>query len=117
MVECDLDGQKYLAYEDFAGAVKELSGPCNLILIDGPFGGKSSRSRRDIIPHLPEILAEEFVIIVDDCGRKGEANLLQEITRLLENENIEYAEGLYRSAGTCHVGVIVCKKWRFITTM
>lgn len=117
LVEKQMEGQKYFAYEDFTGAVKEISGPCNLILVDGPFGGRSERSRRDIVPHLPKILAEDFVIMVDDCGRKGEENLLQEIKGILDRERIGYAEGIYRSGGTCHVGVVVCRKWRFLTSM
>lgn len=90
---------------------------CQLILVDGPFGGRSERSRRDIVPYLPQILAEEFVIMIDDCGRKGEENLVQEIRGILNKHNIEHAFGLYKSGSTCHAGVIACKKWRFLTSM
>lgn len=117
LMKRELDGQKYLAYEDFAGVVKNLSGPCNLILIDGPFGGQSKRSRRDIIPYLMEVVADEFVIMVDDCGRQGEENLLEEIKRILDSGKIEYMDGIYRSGGTCHVGVIVDIKHRFFVSM
>ena len=60
---------------------------------------------------------KEFVIMVDDCGRKGEENLLREIKDILGRNHIKYAFGLYRSGSDCHVGVIACKKWRFFTSM
>ena len=94
-----------------------LEPPCELILIDGPFGGHSERSRRDVVPYLPRILAEEFIIMIDDCGRKGEENLVKEIKSILNEHKIEHAFGMYNSGANCHVGVIACKKWRFFTPM
>lgn len=117
LVEREFDGQKYFAYRDFDKIVKNLNAPCELILVDGPFGGRSERSRRDILAYLPKLLSKDFVIMVDDCGRKGELNLLQEIKDILGRNHIEYAFGLYKSGGDCHVGVIACKKWKFFTTM
>lgn len=110
-------GQKYFAYKDFDKVIESLQAPCELILIDGPFGSGSERARRDIVPHLPNILSEDFVIIIDDCGRKGETNLVQEIRGILSQHKIEHVFGLYKSGGESHVGVIACRKWRFFTTM
>ena len=31
--------------------------------------------------------------------------------------HIDYAFGLYKLGGDCHVEVIACKKWRFLTSM
>ena len=60
---------------------------------------------------------KEFVIMVDDCGRRGEQNLLREIQDILGRNHIEYSCGLYKSGGDCQVGVIVCKKWHFFASM
>ncbi len=117
LIEREYNKARYYAYDDFASVIKSLTVPCGLILIDGPFGNRSERSRRDIIPFLPSILAEDFVIMVDDCGRDGEANLLKEIKEILTDGSIDYEEGLYKSSGNCHVGVIACRKWRFFTSM
>ena len=81
------------------------------------FGELSELSRRDLVPYLPKILAEDFVIMIDDCGRKGEENLVQEIRGILNKHKIEHAFGLYKSGGNCHAGVIACKKRRFFTSM
>lgn len=115
--EAEFDGQKYHAYRDFDKIVKELKAPCELILVDAPFGEGSERSRRDIIAYLPQLLSKEFVIMVDDCGRKGEKNLLQEIQDILGRNHIEYSCGLYKSGGGCQVGIVACKKWHFFTSM
>lgn len=55
--------------------------------------------------------------MVDDCGRRGEQNLLREIQDILGRNHIEYSCGLYKSGGDCQVGVIVCKKWHFFASM
>ena len=115
--ETEFNGQRYYAYRDFGRIMKEMESPCDLVLVDGPFGGRSERSRRDIIAYLPQLLSKDFVIMVDDCDRKGEQNLLQEIKDILGRNHIEYVFGLYKSGGDCHAGVIVCKKWRFFATM
>lgn len=117
LVEAEFAGQKYFAYRDFDKVISSMQVPCELIVVDGPFGGHSERSRRDIVPYLPQLLAEDFVIMIDDCGRKGEENLVQEIRGILNEHRIEHAYGLYKSGGNCHVGVIACKKWRFFTSM
>lgn len=41
--EREIDGEKYFAYCNFDHIVNDLPAPCNLILIDGPFGGRSAR--------------------------------------------------------------------------
>lgn len=117
IVEAEFLGQKYFAYQDFDKVVKCLQAPCELILVDGPFGGRSERSRRDIVPYLPQLLADDFVIMIDDCGRKGEENLVQEIRGILNEHKIEHAFGLYKSGGNCHASIIACKKRRFFTSM
>lgn len=123
LVESDFEGEKYFAYRDFHQVMKMMNTPMDLVLIDGPFGGagpvgwRGTRSRRDIVGYLPQILSPDFVIMVDDCGRKGEQNLLMEIKEILSRHGVEYAAGIYAAGGTCHTGVIVSPKWKFFTSM
>lgn len=117
LIEKEFAGQRYLAYKEFDTLVKEVDASFDLILVDGPIGGRGERSRRDIVAYLPQILSEEFVILVDDCGRKGEDNLIKEIRGILDRNNIEHAFGLLQSGAGCHVGIIACKKWRFFASM
>ncbi len=88
-----------------------------LILVDGPFGGENSASRRDIVSLLPSILEEKFAIMIDDCGRVGEYRTAQDILDCLQKEGIEIATGIYDGGGIKKTVVITCKEWRWLTTM
>lgn len=119
LLEKGIGSQKYFAYEkeDIAEAVQRLGGKCDLILVDAPFGGRGSRARCDIIPHLPGILADDFAIMVDDCGRRGETNTVYEIKKILTDNNIEFASRIYQSDGEKHVCVIASKNWKFLASV
>ena len=66
------------------------------------------------MPYLSKIFAGDYVIVIDDCDRKGEENLLQKIRGMLNKPKIGHTYGLHKSGGNRHVGVIFCKKWRFL---
>lgn len=117
LMETEFDGQKYHQYSNFNKIVESIASACELILIDGPIGSHSERSRRDLVPYIPKILSQEFAIVIGDCGRKGEENLFHEILDILKYHDISHAYGLYKSEGTKHVGVIVSKKWKIFTSM
>lgn len=119
LLEKGIGSQKYFAYEsqDIEEAVQRLGGKCDLILVDAPFGGKGSRARCDIIPHLPGILADDFAIMVDDCGRRGETNTVRAIKKILNENNIGFASRLYQSDGEKHMWVIASKSWRFLASV
>lgn len=115
----DINDQEYYAYdsENFAGAIQSIGGKCDLILVDAPFGGKAPKAKCDILPYLPEILAENFAILIDDCGREGEQNTVREIKRILSKNNIKFASSLYYSDGEKHVCVIASKGWDFLASV
>ena len=88
-----------------------------LILVDGPFGGNGERARRDIMKILPDFLSPDFAIMVDDCGRKGEQNLVEELKDLLTKNEIHFSEGKYRAGAGQYVQVLASESWKFATTL
>ena len=64
----------------------------DLIIIDGPIAGKKLYPRTNIIDLIPNNLAEDFIIILDDAERDGEKRTADLIfDKLVENE-IDYVK-------------------------
>lgn len=103
---------KTYVYEDFESVI--VGKKYALISIDGPWGSKLY-SHIDVVKHIPEILQEDFVIIVDDFERIGEQNMVELLKKKLDNNNITYFEGKY--VGEKDICVIVSEKWRFLVSM
>lgn len=106
---------KYFGYEGYIELLKDEQ--FSLISVDGPWGGEGSMSRRDILPLLPNILKNDFVIMFDDCGRAGEARTVAEVEKVLKSKDVEYAEGIYFGGGTKITVVITSRQLKFLTTL
>lgn len=106
----------YFAYQQFCEITKRPGG-WSLISIDGPFGGKGDISRRDVLEQLPHIIADDFVIMMDDCGRLGEANTIKEMLLVLQNAGIPCEFGVYDGGGNKKTCIIVSEKWKWLTTL
>lgn len=76
---------KYEDLSDITGRTKY-----DLIIIDGPVAGKDMYPRTSILDLIPDNLAEDFIIILDDAERFGETNTAQLILNRLEENNIKY---------------------------
>lgn len=85
-----------------------------LICIDAPFGSEKL-SRIDVLRMLPQILAEDFMIILDDYNRIGEQNTIKEIKKVLDSHNIPYVTGVY--SGDKDVIVLASTSLKFVTSM
>lgn len=106
-------GEEVTVYQGFDAAI---NGRYNLIVIDAPFGNDvNNYSRVDIVNTLPDCLEDDFVIIIDDCNRKGELNTKNEIERILSDNGISYAEGKY--SGIKDTFVIVSEKLKFLCSL
>lgn len=92
--------EKYPAYEDIGKDIENKK--FNVISIDAPYGG-DNYSRRDILDFLPEVLADSFVIVIDDAQRKGEKRTISDIKEILEKYKIQYVCKNYRGLDDCYV--------------
>ena len=106
------NGMDYYAYEDFDAAVKGKQ--YSVISIDAPWGS-DRYSRRDIIDVLPGILTKSFVIVMDDTNRRGEKDTIEEIEKVLQENNIQFCKGEYPSLTDCTV--IASKNNSFLCTL
>lgn len=101
------NGTRFI-YKDFK---KQFIGrKYSLISIDGPWGS-DHHSRRDIINLLPDILENEFVIIMDDTNRIGEKETVKEIINVLKSYKINVCEGYYPGITGCTVICSECHKF------
>lgn len=103
---------KYYAYENLQETVEGLK--FQIVSIDAPFGGRH-QSRMDILELLPDILAQDFVIVMDDVNRVGEKNTCELIKQVLENNYIKYVDAVY--GGMTHCCVIASYKNRFFCSL
>lgn len=68
----------------------------SVISIDGPIGwGSREYSRRDILELLPDILEDNFVIVMDDAERIGEKRTIDDIQTVLKSHGIVSCVGEY----------------------
>jgi len=80
-----VESDKYDSLDDITTGQK-----FDLIIIDGPFGYNRIYPRTNILDLIPQNLAENFVIILDDAERKGEQNTAELIFKKLKENNIEF---------------------------
>ena len=109
VVHREKDGQVFEAYEDLHPIIggKKFS----VISIDGPHGA-TYFARRDLLPYIPVILPEKFVIVMDDAQRPGEQRTIADLLRKLKAANIEFTIGYYKGSKYC--AVITSKNlWQF----
>ena len=112
----DLSGDYYYAYHGFAEAMRGRR--FSFILIDAPFGWiNPTHARRDILPLLPDILEDDFVILLDDAGRRGEQHTLADIKEILMANQIDFAEAIYPGASKKECWICASKNWKFLTTV
>lgn len=65
----------------------------DVISIDAPLGADMTiYSRIDILELLPECLNESWIIMMDDTGRNGEHNTIEEIKKILTKTGKRYVE-------------------------
>lgn len=88
----------------------------DFISIDAPLGGEAIvYARVDILDLLPEILAESFIIIVDDFNRQGEKNTIAVLENILQEREITYAKGVYSGKKDC---IVICSEnLKFVCSM
>lgn len=84
----------------------------DFVIIDGPYGFDRTYPRTNILDLIPQNLAEEFIIILDDAERQGEKNTAQLIFDKLDANNIKYSK-FYQQATKTQL-IITSPKYNFI---
>lgn len=115
LVEREKYGDKYFAYDGFADLVQGRR--FEVISIDGPFGGDGKASRRDVVELLPDILADDFAIMFDDCGRIGERTTVEETAGLLHSCGVPFEVGFYDGGSYKQTYIITSPHWKWLTTL
>ena len=80
-----IESDKYESLDDIVQNKKY-----DLIIIDGPYGFERTYPRTNILDLIPNNIANEFVIILDDVERKGEKNTANLIFEKLNSSDIQY---------------------------
>ncbi len=100
-------------YKNFSSRV--FNAKFNLVIIDGPFGSEHN-SRTEILKIIEEdMLADDFVIIIDDCERIGEMETVDKIKESFDSKGIDYVFGSY--SGEKKQVLFTNKKNKFLLSM
>ncbi len=88
----------------------------DLISIDGPLGGDMpDYARIDVLKMLPDILSDNFMILMDDSQRPGEMHTLEKMKQVLTENRIAFAFSDY--TGAKKMTIICSESLRFLTSM
>lgn len=105
------------AVRTFKGFEEQFGGSkFDFISIDAPFGGDMKQySRIDVLKILPDCLANDFIIIMDDTERYGETNTVNAMKEQLKQSGIAFAMGRYSGDKDCTV--ICSENLKFVCSM
>lgn len=106
-----LNGVESDKYEDLTDITADNK--YNLIVIDGPFGFDRVYPRTNVLDLIPNNLAENFVIILDDAERLGEQNTANLIFKKFKENNIAY-HTFYKTALKSQC-IIVSDSYKFLS--
>lgn len=88
----------------------------DFICIDAPIGGKAIKyARVDILKIIPECLETDFVILIDDTTRIGENNTIKLLQKIFEENGIEHVTKRYE--GKKSSTIFTTEKYSFLTSL
>jgi hypothetical protein len=67
---------------------EDLASPVDLIIVDGPLGTRR-QSRWGMLEYLDSQLAQDFIVLFDDAGRKGEQDTIEAALRYFDERGKE----------------------------
>jgi hypothetical protein len=86
----------------------------DLIILDGPKGTRRY-SRTNILDLMGKNLSASFVLIIDDCTRKGEQDTINMVRDMLKKKKIRY--GVAHYSGSKTQMLIYSKDYSFLKTL
>ena len=108
------EAEKVRVFKDFSQTFKGQK--FDFISIDAPLGGDMKEyARIDVLQMIPACLAEDFIIMIDDCERSGEKRTVMEMERVLQENQILYRKGKYSGKKDCIV--IASNVLKFVCSM
>lgn len=105
------DGGESIKYSNFYDEIKDEK--FDLVIVDGPMGYNQLFPRTNVLDLIPDNLAEEFVILVDDAERVGEKNTISLLLNKLQEHDISYKNVIKSS--TKNLAVITSQGLKFAT--
>ena len=88
LVNIDLHGVKVTKYKNLTNELGIEK--YDMIIIDGPIGGHQKYPRTNVLELIPQNLAKDFVIVLDDYDRQGEQNTAQLLFEALDKSLTNY---------------------------
>jgi hypothetical protein len=109
----EIEGHEVLCYN---GLLENLGKQkFDFIIVDGPWGSPHY-SRYEVVDLIMnDMIAEDFVIIIDDHERKGEQETEWKVKELLNKKGIKYAEAEY--SGVKQTLLLCSEKYSFLTNL
>ena len=113
----DYKDKPTLRFKDLGDVVGDKK--FDLIIIDGPQGHLPGESvdldypRTNILDLIPNNLADDFIIIMDDYNRAGERNTMDDVEKLLKDNGIEFFEYTCNALKSQHA--VFSEKFKFIS--
>ncbi|MDR1952805.1 MAG: hypothetical protein LBQ37_04780 [Elusimicrobiota bacterium] len=87
----------------------------DLIIVDGPVGGGQKYPRSNILDLIPQNLAKDFIIIIDDAERQGERNIAELVLSKMQDNQIKYVNVI---EGAMKYQMIICSpSYSFVTAL
>jgi hypothetical protein len=112
LIEIEKNGFKTQCYEDLHNKINRKF---NLYIVDGPWGSNRF-SRINILPFVEKITQlDEFIILMDDTNRIGEQDTLNEILKILNENNITNFIGSYSGIKTSTL--VVSKSYKYFCSL
>lgn len=102
--------------QEYTGLIEKISGQkFDLISIDGPYGS-NHYSRHQVVDMIEnDLVADDFIIILDDYERRGERETGTDIKKTLKRKNKSFEEGVYSGEKD---SLIVCSpKYKFLCSL
>lgn len=112
LLQREIEGNIVNMYDDISPVAKGKK--YDLLIIDAPFGSENI-SRIDTLNYIPEILCDDFILILHDAQRKGELNTIKMLENMLQEDGISFAHGLY--PGIAYTYVATSPGYRFMCTL
>ncbi len=114
IVDKYLDDEAVIMYRDFEEQFRGQK--FDFICIDAPIGGKAIKyARVDILKIIPECLETDFVILIDDTTRIGENNTIKLLQKIFEENGIEHVTKRYE--GKKSSTIFTTEKYSFLTSL